>query len=126
MNDFGYLKAQGWFKDAAGNWTHPSRRRQSRDRDEGKSAKLERVNGNALAKPPQVEEKDSGKFIVRVVSFRRTLLDEDNLAAKFHVDALRYSSILHGDAPGQATIQVSQVKVETEEEEHTRIVITPL
>lgn len=126
MNDFEHLKDQGWIKDSAGNWSHPSRRRVGGDRDEGKGAKLECSDGNALASPAQIEAEDSRKFIVRVVSFRRVLLDEDNLAEKFHVDALRYSSFIPCDSPDRTTIQVSQIKVAKEEEEHTRIVITPL
>lgn len=120
------LEAKGWRKDAAGVWSHPTRRRVAGDCNEAQSPVVERSVCDALARTAQTETRGSGKFAVRIVSFRCVLLDEDNLAGKFHVDALRYAAILPGDSPGHTTIQVTQVKVATEEEEHTRIVITPL
>ena len=72
------------------------------------------------------EEGHSGRFHVHVVSYRRRLLDEDNLAEKWHVDALRYSGCLPSDAPGKAKITVSQEKVKRKEDERTEILITPL
>lgn len=66
------------------------------------------------------------KFLVRVTSFRRRLLDEDNLCEKYHVDCLRYSGLLVGDAPGQARIVTSQEKVARKEDERTEIEISPL
>lgn len=66
------------------------------------------------------------KFLVRVTSFRRRLLDEDNLCEKYHVDCCRYSGLLAEDAPGQARIVTSQEKVSRKEDERTEIEISPL
>ena len=74
----------------------------------------------------QVETSDSGKRLVVVESFRRRLLDEDNLSCKFHIDALRYAGVLSGDAPHQTTIRVTQTKVAKKEDERTEITITKL
>lgn len=77
--------------------------------------------------PPSGDERSHPtKFLVSVTSFRRRLLDEDNLVAKWHVDALRYAGILPSDAPDQAKISVGQEKVKTEEEECTVITIEKL
>jgi hypothetical protein len=65
----------------------------------------------------------SGRFLVRVTSFRRRLLDEDNLAEKYHVDCCRYAGLLASDAPDKTSIQVCQVKVRTKEEEMTVVEI---
>jgi hypothetical protein len=119
------LESKGWFKTSAG-WCHPSRRREFGDRDEGGTAKPERSAANPLEQTAEDEARDSRKFIVRVASYRCRLLDEDNLVAKYHVDGCRYAGLLPSDAPGRAHIQVTQIKVGTREEEHTRIVITPL
>lgn len=69
------------------------------------------------------ERSDSAKLLIRVKSFRRRLLDEDNLVEKWHVDALRYAGIVPSDAPDKAKIEVSQEKVKTKEEECTVITI---
>lgn len=66
---------------------------------------------------------DPRKFLIRVKDFRHRLLDEDNLAEKYHVDCLRYSGLIPGDAPGQAKIQVSQEKIGREESPRVEIEI---
>lgn len=68
---------------------------------------------------------DPKRFLVRVASFRRRLLDEDNLVAKFVIDCCRYAGILHSDAPGQTKIEVAQFQVKTKAEQRTEIQITP-
>ncbi len=74
----------------------------------------------------QAEARHSGKYVVRVTSYRTRLLDEDNLAEKFHVDTCRYAGLIPSDAPDQTTITVSQVKVKTKEECRTEIEIERL
>lgn len=74
----------------------------------------------------KAEKPDTGKFLVRVTSFRRRLLDEDNLCEKYHVDCARYAGLLPGDDPSQARIETRQEKVRSKEEERTEIVIERL
>jgi hypothetical protein len=69
------------------------------------------------------KKSDTGRFLVRVTSFRRRLLDEDNLCEKYVVDCCRYAGLLPGDAPGTTRIEVRQEKVRSKEEERTEIVI---
>lgn len=125
MNEADLIQ-KGYIKDAAGNWRRPERRRLTSAGDQGTSAQSERIAGDALAQAAPDEAAHSGKFAVCVTSYRKTLLDEDNLVEKYHVDAVRYAGILPGDSPEQASIQVRQVKVETDGEENTRIVISPI
>ena len=66
---------------------------------------------------------DPGKFIVRVTSYRRRLIDYDNLAEKYHIDALRYAGLIPSDAPDACAIITNQIKVKTKEEELTLIEI---
>ena len=73
---------------------------------------------------PQVEVPDSSRVLVRVVSYRRRLLDEDNLAEKYFVDCARYAGLLSGDEPSKTKIEVSQIKVKAKEDERTEITIT--
>jgi len=88
------------------------------------SPQLERpVRDDALA-APQVEGPDTAQFLVRVTSFRRRLLDEDNLAVKFHVDCCRYAGLIPSDAPSQTHIEVRQEKVKGKDDERTEIEIT--
>lgn len=68
----------------------------------------------------------SGRYAVRVTSFRLRLLDDRNLADKFFVDALVYAGILHSDAPKHAKVEVTQIQVKDAAEERTEIVIEPM
>lgn len=87
----------------------------------GTPAKLERVdNGKPLAARKE-KGPSSGKFLVRVVSCRKRLLDEDNLCEKLHVDCLRYSGVLPSDDPATTRIETTQRKVDKGEAEHVLI-----
>lgn len=93
--------------------------------DPGPVAKLESDPCNAPLAKSEVQESDPGRFLVCVESVRKRLLDEDGLCEKYHVDCLRYASILHDDNPGAAKIEVSQRKAEKGEEEHINITVYP-
>lgn len=60
---------------------------------------------------------------VRIASYRRRLLDFDNLAGgcKYFCDCCTYSGLIPGDSPEQITLEVSQHKVKTKAEERTEI-----
>ena len=70
-----------------------------------------------------IEEGHPGRFLVRVTSFRRRLLDEDNLCEKYVVDCCRYAGLLPADDAGAAKIEVSQIQVRRKEEERTEVLI---
>lgn len=63
---------------------------------------------------------------VKIVSFRRRLLDERNLSDKYFVDALVYSGILRGDSPKEVQVEVSQYKVDHQWQEKTTIELSEL
>jgi len=86
-----------------------------------KSPVVECPVGDGALGPRQGEGSDSKRLLVRVTSFRCRLLDEDNLAIKYHVDCCRYAGIIPGDAPGQAKIEACQRKVKTKAEEGTLV-----
>lgn len=86
-------------------------------------AELECGAGDGALAEGKAEKGDSRRFLVRVTSFRRRLLDEDNLCEKYHVDLCRYAGCVPSDAPGQTKIEVSQVKVKTKEEERTEVMV---
>jgi hypothetical protein len=92
----------------------------------GPAPQLERASRHGALGSRKGEKADTGKFLVRVTSFRRRLLDEDNLAEKYHVDCCRYAGLLPSDAPQKAKIEVAQQKVGMKEDEYTLVEITPI
>jgi len=71
----------------------------------------------------EAEKGNPDRVLIRVTSVRKRLLDEDNLAEKYHVDCCRYAGLVHSDEPGKTKIEVSQRKARKGEEEHTQIEI---
>lgn len=74
----------------------------------------------------RVKEEDTGRFLIRVTSVRKCLLDEDNLCEKYVVDCCRYAGLLPGDGPGKTKIEVAQRKAGKGETEHTLVEIYSL
>jgi len=72
------------------------------------------------------EEEDSGRVRVRIVSFRKRLIDPDNLAPKYFIDCLRYAGFIRDDRAQDIALEVSQQKVKSKAEEYTRIEIEPI
>lgn len=79
-----------------------------------------RVDAGPLAAPPP-QAFHPGIYFVRVVSYRVTLVDEDNLCEKFLVDGLRYAALLPADSPDRCRIVTTQEKVAHYCEERTEI-----
>ena len=69
----------------------------------------------------EVQRPVGERFLVRVTSIRKRLLDEDNLCEKYHVDLCRYAGVLPDDAPGKVQIEVFQQKAAKGESEQTLI-----
>src|SRR5678815_1708112 len=86
-------------------------------------AKLESNPGDGALGKTQVQDPTRKHFLVVVTSYRRRLLDEDNLCEKYHVDCCRYAGLLPSDDPSQTQIQVRQQKVGSKEREYVRIEI---
>lgn len=85
------------------------------------SSQLEPNPGNGAVGEVQVQKPAGRRFLVRVKSYRKRLLDEDNLCEKYFVDLLRNSGVIPSDAPGQTKIEVCQEKVGPKEPERTVI-----
>lgn len=107
-------------------WQHLSRKEIQAPRKNPNSSKPQRGNDNAALAAGQVQSGSSQRFLVRVTSFRKRLIDEDNLCPKFAVDCCRYAGLLPDDAPGETKIECRQEKVGKEEDEHTVIEIFEL
>lgn len=90
------------------------------------ASKLKSVVGNEPLATPQIQKGFEGKVLISIQSYRRRLLDEDNLICKYHVDILRYACIIRNDSPEQAKIEVSQFKVKTKDQEEVIITITEI
>lgn len=100
-------------RDAGGTAVQPD--------DTGPTPKLERNSRDGAMGAVQSQEGIGRRFLVRVKSYRKRLLDEDNLCEKYHVDLCRYSGALLGDEAGRTKIEVCQEKVGSKEPE--RVVI---
>lgn len=88
-----------------------------------KVAKLESSPCYAFLEKNENEKRYSGPILISVTSTRKRLCDSDNLAAKWHVDCLRYCRIIPGDEPEKATIKISQKKCSKNQEEFIEIEI---
>jgi hypothetical protein len=87
----------------------------------GQPAKLEpAAEGKPLEAAP-VKKGNPSRYYVRLVDVRPRLLDEDNLCAKYHVDALRYAGVIPDDRPELCRITTTQRKCAKGEEPHTEI-----
>jgi hypothetical protein len=89
----------------------------------GQTAVLERDPGNGALGKVSVQKAVGRRFLIRVTSIRKNLLDEDNLCEKYHVDLCRYSGLIPGDSPATTKIEVCQQKAEPGAAEETRIEI---
>ncbi len=87
----------------------------------GQTTVVERGPRNAPLEKGQVQTVYSGRVRICITSFRRRLLDEDNLCEKYLCDCLRYAGIISGDSPDKAKIEVSQVKISSKEPERTQV-----
>ena len=91
-----------------------------------KITKLESNSSNATLDTKEVQGRFSQKFLVRVTSVRKRLLDEDNLCEKYHVDLCRYAGIIPCDEAEKVKIEVCQKKAGKEDAEETIIEIFEL
>lgn len=104
------------------SWTSEELKSYEARRSLSRAKPEQAVRHDALAKTRR-EEKDSRRITVRITSYRRRLLDPDNLigGAKYFVDGLRYAALLHGDRQDEIKLEVVQERVFTKSEERTEI-----
>lgn len=85
------------------------------------SAVVERREPDAPRPKAPDDKRDATRFLVRVQSVRKRLLDEDRICEVAVVDCCRYAGIIPGDSPAQAHIETTQRKTVKGEAEHTII-----
>lgn len=90
------------------------------------SAQPEQAVRNGPFQPPQREAAYPGRVSIRVTSYRRRLIDPDNLCPKYFLDSCRYAGLIRDDTPDAIHLQIEQARVSAKEEERTEILITPL
>lgn len=88
--------------------------------------KSERAVGHGTVRPAPIEKENPIRCKVSVVSFRRRLLDPDNLCPKYHIDALRYAGVIADDTAKHLVFEVRQEKVNEKRSERTEITIERL
>jgi hypothetical protein len=86
-------------------------------------AKRQQKHRRALGSANAGTKKGAKRPVVRIISFRRRLLDKDNLfrGCKALLDSLRYAGLIHGDGPEEIDFYAEQIKVKYKEEEKTVI-----
>lgn len=90
----------------------------------GSVAKLECHPSDAPLGAKAVQRPTGERFLVRVTSIRKRLLDLDNICEKYHVDLLRRIGAIPDDSPAAILLETSQRKALKKEAEHTVIEIT--
>lgn len=95
--------------------------RHNQNRSKAIRSILEQPAGHEPLAQDQGQKGNPGRYIVRIESRRLRLLDEDNLAVKYHVDALRYAGVIPEDNAATCKIESFQTKVRTKAEEVTVI-----
>lgn len=100
----------------------------SADRNQVSSPEPQQLILDAALGTAQRETGYTGRVLIRITSYRRFLLDPDNLAGgcKYFVDCCRYSGLVRGDSPADIEFAATQEKVRSKEEEKTVIIIERL
>jgi hypothetical protein len=76
-------------------------------------------------RPVPGKAEDRPRYAISIVAHRRRLIDPDNLAPKFFIDALRYAGVIVDDAACLVDYSIRQQKTR-EKEDFTVITIVPL
>lgn len=90
-------------------------------RNKARDSKPQQVVPNEPLGKNKGEAPDTGRIAVRITSFRRRLIDPDNLCPKYFIDGLRYAGLIPNDRQEDITLQVDQVKVKSKSEERTKV-----
>lgn len=91
--------------------------------DSGKVAVVERGFKHGREGQDSTQTQTARRTLVRIISVRKRLLDEDGICEKFLVDGLRYAGLLDQDSPDKTHIETHQRKCRDDESEHTEITI---
>ena len=102
--------------------------RRNQTRDTPSSAQLESPVCDEPVAEAQRAAKNAvgslGRIKVCITSYRQRLLDPDNFAAKYFIDALRYAGAIPDDREEDIIIETRQVRVKGKIAECTEIELT--
>lgn len=87
----------------------------------GPAAIVEPDSRDAPLATRQIQEATARRFLVRITSIRKRLLDSDNPCEKFLVDLCRYAGVICDDNYQQTKVEVVQRKCAKGETEKTVI-----
>ena len=121
MNSEDFLRAKG-YQLINGQWWHkstPAARSAAPD-PQPEQAVCNRSYGPIPGKEGHTEGR---RLSVKIVSYRRRLIDPDNLTVKYHVDALKYLGIIPNDTAKDIEVSVRQEKVNEFQAECTEITV---
>jgi hypothetical protein len=76
--------------------------------------------------PKQRKKADPKRYKVCIVSYRKRLIDPDNLCPKYFIDALRYCGVIQDDTAKHIAVEISQEKVAGSFDVRTEITVIPL
>ena len=93
------------------------------DRDTGEAPKLEPDPSDGAVVAIQIQKATGARFLVRIKSIRKRLIDQDNLCSKYATDLCRYSGIIPDDSPTTTQLETSQQKARKGQAETVRIEI---
>lgn len=115
------LKLKGFVKRPDGEWEKA--KQTNEDHRSASSPKPQQVVRDESVGASTRTKSNPRRCRVSVVSFRKRLIDPDNLCAKFFIDGLRYCGAIADDTAKHVSVEVSQ---EQSDFERTEIDITPL
>lgn len=98
------------------NGTHQTNHRRRSSRPESEQD----VWDESLATKAR-EKSYPGRISVIITSYRKRLLDQDNLCVKYFLDCCRYAGVIPDDNPQAIDLQIRQIKVSKGQKEFTRI-----
>lgn len=93
---------------------------------ESKGAEPKRIIRHESVGQAPRKEGYPNRFKVSIVSYRKRLIDPDNLCPKYFIDALRYEGLIPDDTAREIVLEVRQEKAVTKCFERTVIEITPI
>jgi Holliday junction resolvase RusA-like endonuclease len=117
------LKNKGWVQSSPGVWARPKRDNQAGGVASSPIAEQAVCDEPLGAK--RRETQDAGRFQVRITSYRRRLLDPDNLVGgcKYFIDCCRRAKIIPDDRQQDIELIVKQEQVKLKGFERTEIEI---
>lgn len=92
-------------------------------RIKAKDPKLKSNKQNGMVGKKQAQEIDIARAVVRIKSFRKRLIDRDNLwgGSKILIDCLKDLNVIQDDSEKYIDLHIEQEKVSSEIDERTEI-----